>query len=232
MHKLVVPICFSLILTTTLAACSQATEISSQRSLPNEASSVNDVSTPMVRSNLEIFSPKSQKEAQSKLAIDTSVIPKIVMLCLPKNVKEISLTALTKYEGISYYLLDLTVARDDRSFGTSFDRIIVTADSRNCKLLTPPEKSNLLITVSLREFVSEPVANQLALDKWQRQQKALGGKKALQQEINLGTQPGPDAIELNSEDVWALNKLGIHIPEVALERLRTRESERQSNKSL
>ncbi|OWY64103.1 hypothetical protein B7486_49180 [cyanobacterium TDX16] len=108
----------------------------------------------------------------------------------------------------------------------------MTADSRNCKLLTPPEKSNLLITASLREFVSEPVANQLALDKWQRQQKALGGKKALQQEINLGTQPGPDAIELNPEDVWALDKLGIHIPEAALERLRTRESERPSNKSL
>lgn len=232
MHKIVIPICFSLILTTTLAACSQATEISPQRLLSNEASFVDDVSTTMDRSNLETSSPKYHKEAQYNSAIYNSSIPKIVMLCLPKNSKEISLAALTQYEEITYYLLDLTVARDDRSFGTSFDRIIVTADSSNCKLLTPPEKSNLLITASLREFVSEPVANQLALDKWQRQQKALGGKTALQQEINLGTQPGPDAIELNPEDVWALDKLGIHIPEAALERLRTRESERQSNKSL
>ena len=231
MNKALVPICCSFILVSfTLASCSQATEIPQQYSPSSRDKNSAITQGYLYEANfasvekgreLERLAGTLKKQAQTNV----STISQLITPCLPETLKESSLRASTEYKGTAYYLIDITVSRNDRTFGVNFDRILVSLTENECKLLTPPEKSDLLITASLAEFVPEAVANQLAFDRWKRRQKKLGSQEALQQDINEGTQPGPEMIELNPEDVWALKQLGITIPNEALDRLRSREAD-------
>ena len=235
MNKALIHICCSFIFVNLIVtSCSQAAEITQQYSTPsrNKSSAIMQgyldeakLSSLEKERELEKLAGTLQKQAQSSPQTNILTIPQFVTPCLPENIKESSLRASTEYKGTAYYLVDLTVSRDDRTFGVNFDRILVSLTENECKLLTPPEKSDLLITASLAEFVPEAVANQLAFDRWKRRQKKLGNQEALQQDINEGTQPGPEMIELNPEDVWALKQLGITIPNEALDRLRSREAD-------
>lgn len=223
MKKTLLPfLCSFVLISIAFAACSQAAE-----SPPTDiASSLNqDAAIMQEHSNqLEPLGADTlQIQAQGSSKLDSS-IPKSIFSCLPKDIKELALAASTRYEGKSYYLMNYIVAREDRATGASNETALVSLVENHCQLITPKENASEIFTVSLAKFVSEPLAKQLALDSWKREQKRLGSKKALQQYINEGVQLGPDTIELHPEDVWALERLGIVIPKQALERLFRRET--------
>lgn len=240
MNRTLIPICFSSILVSImLAACSQAADFSEDylSDLPSNSSRVTmsraeNEAKPLQsekQGQLGMLSDAEQKQPQFSPRPNASMLPRSVLPCLPESINEVSLAASTKYKGSTYYLIDLTIFRDERNTDVSFNRILVSQSGDQCKLLTPSGQYSLLITASFTSFVSEPIANQLALDRWKRHQNQLGSRQALQHEINEGTQPGAYMIELNPEDTWALRQLGITIPEEALERLREREAEDTSS---
>ncbi len=228
-----VPICCSFIFTNVVfTACSQAADISLQYSSSEKGTEIlsgypNKTKSPLPgkQTEFESVSETYRKQAQSTNTTGTSVVPEPVLSCLPKDIKELALAAFITYEGKSYYLMNLIVSRNDRASGVSYDIALVSLAGTECTLLTPKERANELFTVSLTKFVPETLANQLTLDSWKREQQRLGSKKALQQFVNEGLQLGPDMIELRPEDVWALNKLEISIPEEAIERMRAREED-------
>lgn len=134
-------------------------------------------------------------------------IPERVYPCLSSSAKQVVLLATAKIDKVTYYLM--------RSFEPSpyghehWTRAIVSTDSVGCLRLNPSED---FPRVSMSEFVPYQVAKHFALQLWQRELKKFGSKEKLRQELLDHLPPGPDAYVLFSEDIWALEQLGISIP--------------------
>lgn len=64
----------------------------------------------------------------------------------------------------------------------------------------------------LSYYVSMPIAQELALQKWNSKIQRARGKEKLQQELIEDSQHGGLEILLASEDIWAFKKLGISLP--------------------
>jgi len=152
-------------------------------------------------------------QASSTIAITQnqvwdSRIPKSIYPCIPRNTKTVEWGATTKFEGLTYYLLGITAPGE---FNTdAWERSVIALDAYGCLVKTPPTGASYS---SLAKFVPKPVAQQLALGLWQQRMREFGSKEKLEAELHENAQPGEVTYVLFAEDVWALQQLGVRIPE-------------------
>jgi hypothetical protein len=102
-----------------------------------------------------------------------------------------------------FYLLGLFV-------GDRYWESLVQRDRSGC-LLVKGEQD----TESLSAYVSMEIAQQLTLQRYQRRIEEAGGLEAFQQGFSeyMRRSQGGEAIYLAPESVWALQQLGVKIPE-------------------
>lgn len=135
-------------------------------------------------------------------------IPQAVLPCLGSRTQGVELGGITKVNDYTYYLLGLGNRTPNGQ--TRWTTAIIVTDKIGCFSQTP--KGGLEPGISLIKYVPEKVANELALYFWKKRMSEIGGKQKLRQELLDGLKPGPHTYNLQPEDVWALEALGISIP--------------------
>lgn len=143
--------------------------------------------------------------------IETKVdkaIPQAVRPCLPSQTQGVALGGITKVDDYTYYLLGLGNRTPNGQ--TRWTTAIIVTDKIGCFSQTP--KGGLEPGVSLMDYVPKKVANELALYFWKKRMGEMGGKQKLREELLDGLKPGPYTYNLQPEDIWALEALGISLP--------------------
>jgi hypothetical protein len=141
--------------------------------------------------------PASQIEA----SIPASLYP-----CLPQPVEQVQLlgqVGQVEQGEEQFYLLGLS--GDDRYWES-----LVQRDRSGCLLIKGQQD-----TESLSTYVSLEIAQQLVLQRYQRRIEEAGGLETFQQGFTeyMRRSQGGEAIYLAPESVWALQQLGVQIPE-------------------
>jgi hypothetical protein len=132
-----------------------------------------------------------------------ATIPANLYPCLPQPVDQVQLLGQVEQREAQFYLLGLS--RGDRYWESLMQR-----DRSGC-LLVKGEQD----TESLSAYVSLEIAQQLTLQRYQRRIEETGGLEAFQQGFTeyMRRSQGGEAIYLAPESVWALQQLGVQIPE-------------------
>jgi hypothetical protein len=142
--------------------------------------------------------PTATPATQIEASIPTSLYP-----CLPQPVDQVQLLGQVEQGEEQFYLLGLFVS--DRYWES-----LVQRDRSGC-LLVKGEQD----TESLSAYVSLEIAQQLTLQRYQRRIEEAGGLEAFQQGFTeyMRRSPGGEMVYLAPENVWALQQLGVQIPE-------------------
>lgn len=140
-----------------------------------------------------------------------SRIPQSVYPCIPRNAKSVEWGATAKLNGLSYYLLGIVAPNEFNN--NAWERAVIAIDPQGCLVLTPASGASYN---SLTKYVPVPVAQQLALGSWQQRMREYGGKEKLEAEFQENAQPGEVTYILFTEDIWALQQLGVRIPKELL----------------
>jgi hypothetical protein len=142
--------------------------------------------------------PPATPSTQIEANIPTDLSP-----CLPQSVEQIQLLGQVQQEEEQFYLLGLFV-------GDRYWESLVQRDRSGC-LLVKGEQD----TESLSAYVSIEIAQQLTLQRYQRRIEEAGGLEAFQQGFleYMRRSQGGEVVYLAPESVWALQQLGVQIPE-------------------
>jgi hypothetical protein len=142
--------------------------------------------------------PATAPSTQSEATIPTALYP-----CVPQPVDQIQLLGQVQQEEEQFYLLGLFVS--DRYWES-----LVQRDRSGCLLVKGQQD-----TESLSAYVSLDIAQQLTLQRYQRRIEEAGGLEAFQRGFAeyMGRSSGGEVVYLAPENVWALQQLGVRIPE-------------------
>jgi hypothetical protein len=132
-----------------------------------------------------------------------STIPAALAPCFPQSIDRIELLGQVQKEAEQFYLLG--AGAGDRYW----ELLIQTTDS-GCLLIKGQRD-----TESLSAYVPVEIAQQLTLQRYQRRIKEAGGLATFQQGFTayMTQQQGGELVYLAPENVWALQQLGVQIPE-------------------
>ena len=145
---------------------------------------------------------------------ELALLPENLITCLPKPIANIQIEGQVHQQNQTYYVIYASSQPDEHDV---VGKYVLQLDRAGCLNLSPIEEAKSLAYKSLDEFVPPDIANQIALQKWEKRLQKFSSLKALEQDIRQGLQPGPYRIYLFREDVWALNQMGIPISEKELE---------------
>lgn len=141
-------------------------------------------------------------------------VPNEIVKCLPKVRQKTQIIANTTDRGTAYYIIHTGFKVDEQGQQDyAWGDFLVASESTGCVLLTPPPVAQTLYQAPLTQYVPQSAARKLSVSKWQKELARYGSKKALEEDIRKGLQPGPEALVLFPEDVWALKQLGIDVSE-------------------
>jgi|GEM_PF-1595620 len=145
-------------------------------------------------------------------------ITKSIQLCLPKAPEDaaspyqFALLGSQKIGDQTFHLLLVKDPADPNDY--PWETLIVTAGI-NCKNLIPVRSD----VQTLTRFVPQPVAQQLALARYNELQKTPAGERLIQRQLKAITVPvgSPTDVDMDElliapEDAWALRQLGISVP--------------------
>jgi hypothetical protein len=130
-------------------------------------------------------------------------IPASLYPCLPQPVDQVQLLGRVEQGEEQFYLLGL-------SGGDRYWESLVQRDRSGCLLIKGEQDIE-----SLSTYVSLEIAQQLTLQRYQRRIEEAGGLEAFQQGFTeyMRRSPGGEMVYLAPENVWALQQLGVQIPE-------------------
>jgi hypothetical protein len=132
-----------------------------------------------------------------------ATIPSVLYPCLPQPVDQVQLLGQVQQEEEQFYLLGLFV-------GDRYWESLVQRDRSGCLLIKGQQD-----TESLSAYVSLEIAQQLTLQRYQRRIEEAGGLEAFQQGFAeyMRRSQGGEVVYLAPESIWALQQLGVQIPE-------------------
>jgi hypothetical protein len=132
-----------------------------------------------------------------------ATIPNNLYPCFPRSVDQIQLLGQVQQEQKQFYLLGLFV-------GDRYWESLVQSDRSGCLLIKGQQD-----TESLSAYVAMEIAQQLTLQRYQRRIEEAGGLEAFQRGFTeyMGRSQGGELVYLAPESIWALQKLGVQIPE-------------------
>jgi hypothetical protein len=130
-------------------------------------------------------------------------IPASLYPCLPQPVDQVQLLGRVEQGEEQFYLLGL-------SGGDRYWESLVQRDCSGCLLIKGEQDIE-----SLSTYVSLEIAQQLTLQRYQRRIEEAGGVEAFQRGFTeyMRRSPGGEVVYLAPESVWALQQLGVQIPE-------------------
>ncbi|MBW4466325.1 MAG: hypothetical protein KME07_12945 [Pegethrix bostrychoides GSE-TBD4-15B] len=130
-------------------------------------------------------------------------LPETIRPCLPQSVERIELLGQVQQEQEAFYLLG--AFQND-----SYWELLVQTDAAGCLLVRGQQD-----TEPLSAYIPLEIAQQLVLQRYQRRIEEAGGLQAFQQGFTdyMTSQPGGETSYLAPENVWALQQLGVTIPE-------------------
>ena len=134
-----------------------------------------------------------------------SSIPEVVRTCLPKLAEKKELEAVHTKGEKTYYLFLASGP------GNQYSEPLILLEKDSCTLLSKGEKFTNKRSTPPSRFVSMDVAQQLALQKFQKSVQQAGGDKKFQQAL-LDDEDPESPNYWYPEDVWALKKLGFRLP--------------------
>jgi hypothetical protein len=140
--------------------------------------------------------------AQTQVEVE-STIPETLYPCLPRSADRVERLGQVQQEQKIFYLLG--VFENDRYW-----ELLAQTDEAGCLLIKRQQD-----TESLSAYIPLELAQQLALQRYQRRIEEAGGLQAFQQGFTeyMTEQPGGELVYLAPENVWALQQLGVEIPE-------------------
>jgi hypothetical protein len=132
-----------------------------------------------------------------------ATIPANLYPCFPQSVEQIQLLGQVQQEAERFYLLGLTM-------GDRYWESLVQSDRTGCLLIKGQQD-----TESLSAYLAMEVAQQLMLQRYHRRIEEAGGLDAFQRGFTeyMGRSQGGEVVYLAPESVWALQQLGVQIPE-------------------
>lgn len=144
----------------------------------------------------------AQTQAEVEAAIPEDLYP-----CLPRSGDRVEQLGQVQQEQETFYLLG--VFENDRYW-----ELLAQTDEAGCLLIKGQQD-----TESLSAYIPLELAQQLALQRYQRRIDEAGGLQAFQQGFTeyMTEQPGGELVYLAPENVWALQQLGVEIPEGSYE---------------
>jgi hypothetical protein len=135
-----------------------------------------------------------------------SSIPEAVYTCLPKLAEKKELEAVHTKGEKTYYLFLASGP------GNQYSEPLIVLEKDSCTLLSKGEKFTNKRSTPPSRFVSMDVAQQLALQKFQKSIQQAGGNKKFQQGLLQDDEDPEFPPYWDPEDVWALKKLGFRLP--------------------
>lgn len=140
--------------------------------------------------------------AQTQVEVE-STIPETLYPCLPRSADRVERLGQVQQEQKIFYLLG--VFENDRYW-----ELLAQTDEAGCLLIKGQQD-----TESLSAYIPLELAQQLALQRYQRRIEEAGGLQAFQQGFTeyMTEQPEGELVYLAPENVWALQQLGVEIPE-------------------
>lgn len=156
----------------------------------------------------------SKNPVMAQANID-SKIPKNIYPCLPRQVQDLKLWAHTKANQSNYYLIGIYQQHSQQmeEFQPQYQETLVELDNVGCLVVVPKQKMG---AVSLVQYVPEQVARELKLQRYRQAIAQVGGKEKFQDIfIEQESQSPGDVSYYFPEDVWALERLGIKLPDNA-----------------
>ncbi len=145
----------------------------------------------------------SVAEASFAQAQGEPALPESLRPCLPQSVERIEQLGQVQQEQGAFYLLG--AFQDERYW-----ELLVQTDAAGCLLVKGQQD-----TEPLSAYIPLQIAQQLVLQRYQRRIEEAGGLQAFQQGFTeyMTAQPGGEISYLAPENVWALQQLGVEIPE-------------------
>lgn len=153
------------------------------------------------------FSPLLQALGQTVQAEIESTVPDKLYPCLPRQVERVEQLGQVQGEQQTFYLLGAFQ-------GERYWELLAQTDEAGCLLIKGQQD-----TEPLSAYVPIEIAQQLSLQAYQHRIEEAGGLQAFQQGFSqyMTQQPGGEIVYLAPEDVWALQQLGVEIPEGSYE---------------
>lgn len=132
-----------------------------------------------------------------------ATIPANLYPCFPQSVDQIQLLGQIPQDQERFYLLGLFV-------GDRYWESLVQTNSSGCLLIKGQQD-----TESLSAYVAIDIAQQLTLQRYQRRIEEAGGLETFQRGFtaHMRRSQGGESVYLAPESIWALQKLGVQIPE-------------------
>lgn len=130
-------------------------------------------------------------------------LPEALRPCLPQSIERVEQLGQLQQKQETFYLLG--AFQDERYW-----ELLVQTDETGCLLIKGQQD-----TEPLSAYIPLETAQQLALQRYQRRIEEAGGLQAFQQGFteHMTSQPGGELAYLAPENVWALQQLGVEIPE-------------------
>lgn len=130
-------------------------------------------------------------------------LPDSLRPCLPQATERIEQLGQLQQGQETFYLV--SAFQDERYW-----ELLVQTDAAGCLLVKGQQD-----TESLSAYIPLEAAQQLSLQRYQRRIEEAGGLQAFQQGFTeyMTSQPGGETTYLAPENIWALQQLGVTIPE-------------------
>lgn len=164
-------------------------------------------------------------QIQAQVTPLEKAIPEEILPCLPMDRKDPNrepvIEGAVRYHGKDYYVIHLLYEtgspfEDDKEPYYKGGRFALILDEIGCLNLNTLEQSTELGFSSLSNIVPMPVAQEMALEKWKETLEEKGTLEKLKKYILDNIQPGPWQMYLFEEDLWALQQLGLDLPNSVL----------------
>lgn len=141
-------------------------------------------------------------QTQSIHAQVESTIPESLFSCLPQSAEQIELLGQVHQDQSEIYLLGV---QDDRYWES-----LVLLDAAGCLVIKGRHD-----TEPLSAYIPLELAQQVALQRYQRRIAEAGGLEAFQRGFaaHMTQQFPEERVYLAPENIWALQQLGVEIPE-------------------
>jgi hypothetical protein len=150
---------------------------------------------------LSVISSPKIIEAQESSTNESKL--QVLKPCIPELVTRAKIDDTVPYQGSTYYRLMAFVRQNESPSG-----LIIKLDSQNRCIVAMWNPAG--DRWSLERFVPQQVARQFELQELQRLAEKLGGKDALQRQIDEHTKEGET--EWLPEEAWAVEEMGLKLP--------------------
>lgn len=139
-------------------------------------------------------------------------LPKSAAKCLESAGKTFEVVATAKEKDKTFYYLHVWLYGSEDNFESWY--ALIQTNSLGCQRLKGVQSGLKPIS----SFMTTPTARRLELERYRREIARAGGRQAFEQQLNQKLSPPPRSaysgvpIYLSSEQVWALQQLGIRFP--------------------